>query len=318
MSKNSAIKYMLIGAGIAGATCAVAGKCLVDIYLSSKHLSKQHEGTELLSAENAETLNHSEEVYLGKAFYRSTPHVKISITNRSGEHIHSIFYKNPSGSNVFVIFCHGYGSAAKDNAHMAMHYYKMGYNVLMPHMRAHCGSSHKYCTMGWLERLDIIDWINFITTTNKDCRIVLHGLSMGGAMVMMVTGEELPQSVACAIEDCGYTSVYDEYKAQVRKVAHLPPFPALNIFRAAAKIIAGFDIKEASATVQVRKSKTPTLFIHGSADDFVPFRMLDEVYENAACEKEKLVFEGADHATSSIMFPERYWNCVEEFIKKYI
>ena len=51
------------------------------------------------------------------------------------------------------------------------------------------------------------------------------------------------------------------------------------------KLRAGYDL-EASAVKQVEKSKTPMLFIHGDADTFVPFEMLDEVYNAAKVEKE--------------------------------
>lgn len=315
------VRNALIGAGLtlgAGVACAVSGKWLVDIYLHRKNITEFTTDKSVLSPENVEALNNNSEIPKGSEFYKSTPHMKLTIKNRANENINALFYKNPSGSNVYVIYCHGYNASAQDNSHMAMHHYEMGYNVLMPHMRAHKGSDHKYCTMGWLERLDLIDWARFIAATNKDCKIVLHGLSMGAGTVMMATGEKLPENVVCAIEDCGYTSVYDEYRAQIWNVAHLPPFPSLAIFRSLAKRIAGFDIKEASAVEAVKKSKTPTLFIHGDADTFVPFWMLDVVYESAACEKEKIVFAGADHATSATKYPELYWESVKTFIEKYI
>lgn len=318
MKKSSIIKCALLGAAAAGGACAYAGASLVESFLGKKALSERKDSRKLLSEENANTLTNSGEIALGKEFYERTPHARLSIKNRAGEVIHSLLYKNTSGSNVYVICCHGYGSRARSNSHLAMHFYEMGFNVLMPHMRAHEGSDHKYCTMGWLERLDVADLAAFIAKTNKDCKIILHGLSMGAATVMMTTGEELPPNVVCAIEDCGYTSAYDEYKSQIGRVMHLPPFPALNLFRAMVRRIAGFDIKEASALEQVKKSKTPTLFIHGDADDFVPFSMLDRLYSAASCEKEKMIFEGADHATSAIMFPELYWNTVKAFIEKYI
>ena len=313
-------KLALIGAAIAasGVVCAVSGKRLVDTYLHKKNITEFTAENSALPPENIEALSKSSEIPKGNDFYKNTPHIKLTIKNRADENINAILYKNPSGSNVYVIYCHGYNASVQDNAHMAMHHYQMGYNVLMPHMRAHKGSDHNYCTMGWLERLDVVDWARFISATNKDCKIVLHGLSMGAGTVMMATGEQLPKNVVCAIEDCGYTSVYEVYRAQIWKVAHLPPFPSLAIFRSLAKKIAGFDIKEASAVEAVKRSKTPTLFIHGDADPLVPFRMLDEVYENAACEKEKIVFAGADHATSATKYPELYWSSVKAFIEKYI
>ena len=135
MSKG--FKFALLGAGLVTAACAITGRHFVESFLGKKALSERDEDKNLLPEENANTLNHSEEVARGKEFYLSHPCAKISIKNRSGEDIHSLFFKNVSGSNVYVIFCHGYGSCVQDNSHFAMRFYEMGYNVLMPHMRAH-------------------------------------------------------------------------------------------------------------------------------------------------------------------------------------
>ncbi len=35
--------------------------------------------------------------------------------------------------------------------------------------------------------------------------IVLHGISMGGATVLMVSGEELSDNVKAIVADCSYT-----------------------------------------------------------------------------------------------------------------
>ena len=44
------------------------------------------------------------------------------------------------------------------------------------------------------------------------------------------------------------------------------------------------------------------LFIHGDADTFVPFEMLDEVYNAAKVEKEKLIVPGAGHGEAEGRF----------------
>ena len=58
-----------------------------------------------------------------------------------------------------------------------------------------------------------------MTTNNQSKRpkakIVLHGVSMGAATTMMTTGEDLPENVVLAIEDCGFTSVYDIFEDPV-------------------------------------------------------------------------------------------------------
>ena len=58
----------------------------------------------------------------------------------------------------------------------------------------------------------------------------------------------------------------------------------------------------------------PVLLIHGSADSFVPCRMCEEIYENCASPKKKLIIEGAAHAESYYKDPESYEKALDEFI----
>ena len=59
--------------------------------------------------------------------------------------------------------------------------------------------------------------------------MVVHGVSMGAATTMMVSGEELPPYVKCFVEDCGYTSVWDEFKGELKNQFGLPAFPLLDV-----------------------------------------------------------------------------------------
>ena len=102
---------------------------------------------------------------------------------------------------------------------------------------------------------------------------------MGAATAMMISGEEsLPSQVKCIIEDCGYTSVHDEFKYQIKELFHLPSFPILNIGSLECRLFAGFSFEEASALEQVKKTKLPILFIHGDSDTYNPTEMVYELY----------------------------------------
>ena len=198
------------------------------------------------------------------------------------------------------------------------HYHEMGYNVLTPSLNGHAESESSLITMGWKDRLDVIDWINFIVENYPDCKIVLHGESMGSATTMMATGEDLPENVKVAVADCGFTSVWDIFDNKIRNNFKLPTFPFLNSFNTVNKMCSGFNFKNASSIEQLKKSKTPTIFIHGDKDTFVPYEMLDRNYEACASEKEKVTIAGSTHARNSVVNPELYWSSVDNFIGKYL
>lgn len=221
-------------------------------------------------------------------------------------------------SNIFVFVIHGYTSSPRGMGVYVKHYHEMGYNVLTPSLNGHAESESSRITMGWKDRLDVIDWINFIVENYPDCKIVLHGESMGSATTMMATGEELPDNVKVAVADCGFTSVWDIFDNKIRNNFKMPTFPFLNSMNTVNKVCSGFDFRKASSIEQLKKSKTPTIFIHGDKDTFVPYEMLDKNYDACASEKEKVTIAGSPHARNSIVNPELYWNSIDNFISKYL
>lgn len=240
------------------------------------------------------------------------------ITSSDKLKLHSYKVTNQNNSNKWVIAVHGYTSEGINMSTYAKHYYDNGYNVLIPDLRAHGLSEGNYIGMGWDDRLDIISWINSILNENPNAEIILHGVSMGASTVLMTSGEEIPSNVKAIVADCGYTSVWDEFAYQLDDLFSLPEFPILNVSSMVAKIRAGYFLGEASSLKQVKNSKTPILYIHGDKDDFVPYYMMEELYNATSSEKEMLTIEGAEHAKASEVDPETYWNTVNNFINKYM
>ena len=221
-------------------------------------------------------------------------------------------------SDKWAITVHGYTNKAESMSAMAYKYHSLGYNILMPDLRGHGKSEGSYVGMGWHDRLDIIKWIDLIIRENKDSKILLHGISMGAGTVMMVSGEELPENVKVIIEDCGYTSAKEQLAYNLKTMFKLPSFPILNFCSLITKIKDNYFISEASAIKQLQKAKVPILFIHGDKDKFVPFYMLDKLYNTCSSKKDKLIIKDVGHAKSESLKSDLYWNKVEDFIKPYM
>lgn len=220
--------------------------------------------------------------------------------------------------NKWVIVVHGYMSNAESVSSIAFKYHKLGYNLIIPDLRGHGLSEGNYIGMGYHDRLDIIKWIDFIILKDKNSQILLHGFSMGAATVMMVSGEELKGNVKVIIEDCGYTSAKDELSYKLKSMFKMPSFPIMNIVSLICKIKDNYFIEEASPIKQVQKSKVPILFIHGDKDNFVPYNMLNDLYEACNSPKKKLVIEDAGHVKSEKVNEKLYWETVVNFVNNYI
>ena len=249
---------------------------------------------------------------------KDSNYIDTYITSSDNLKLHAYEVKNENKTDKWAIVVHGYTSEGKLLSSKAKHLYNMGYNVLVPDLRSHGTSEGNYIGMGWHDRLDIIDWINYIVKNNTNSEIALHGTSMGSATVLMVSGEKLPSNVKAIVADCGYTSVYDEFSYQLKQLFNLPAFPIMNFSDVVTHIRAGYCLNDASAINQVKKSTTPILYIHGDKDDFVPYYMMDELYNATNSEKEKLTIEGGEHANSDLVNPKLYWSTVNSFLEKYI
>lgn len=245
----------------------------------------------------------------------------VLMSQRIGRNTFAKTYFPDEPSNKWALLLHGYSDSPKDMAHFAMVYLSMGFNIVIPHMIGHGSDKSCYTSMGYYDRLIALDWIDYIVEKNPEAKIIVHGVSMGGATTMMVTGEDLPSNVVAAVEDCGYTSCWDEYISQVGPMLHLAPaaIPVVSAANTVSRLRGNFNFKECSPLKAVVNSKTPTLFIHGEDDDFVPFEMVKTVYEACgAPDKAMFTVPGALHAISVYVDNEGYWKAVKEFIGKYI
>ena len=255
-----------------------------------------------------------------KAFALRTaqhPHETVSIKSFDGLKLYAKQYQN-SREKDWIILVHGYHSSSSwDFGASFEMYYEQGFSILALDNRAH-GSEGNYIGFGALDSKDVQSWMNWIVDRyGKDSRIVLSGVSMGAATVMLVTGQtDLPQ-LRCAIEDCGYTSLKGVV-GEIMKAKHVPMFPLYNIASFWCKVLAGYSFRETNAEKAVSLSNVPTLFIHGTKDGFVPFYMLNKLYNSCSAEKKKLVFEDAVHGESSYKYPDLYKKEVIEFVNRYM
>ncbi|OUO33323.1 hypothetical protein B5F85_02420 [Olsenella sp. An293] len=226
-----------------------------------------------------------------------------------------------SDGHTWAVVCHGYIGEPADMAKYAYHFSQLGMSVLMPAARGHERNVDTgLIQMGWGDARDLLGWVDDIVARDPEARIILFGVSMGGAEVMMASGMSgLSENVSLIVEDCGYTSVWDEFVLQLDNVFGLPSFPILNVADAACLLRAGYTFEAASAVESLRSASVPMLFIHGDEDAFVPFSMLDECYDACASEqKEKLVVSGAGHGLAASTDPDLYWSTVDAFVAEHL
>jgi len=229
--------------------------------------------------------------------------------------LHAKKFSPAEETNRWAILVHGYGRDGTFAYDYAEEYLKRGWNVLVPDLRAAGESGGEFITMGALESRDVFDWAKKVSADNPDAKIILHGVSMGAATVLMTAALE-PKNLCAVVEDCGYTSAYEMFAAQLKKIFGLPEYPVMPCADIVCKIHTGVKISDAAPLEVVDKIKVPILFIHGDADGLVPFEMMNRLFDKAAAPKEKFVVEGAGHADAKRKNPAAYFDRVFAFLDK--
>lgn len=245
-----------------------------------------------------------------------------TITAADGRRLHALYLRCDTASGRTAVIVHGYKDSSVKFLYLGRMYHRdLGCNILLPDLSAHGLSDGDVIQMGWNDRLDVMQWLGvakqiFETGQSDSARIVVHGVSMGAATTMCVSGEELPPYVECFVEDCGYTSVWDEFAGQLREQFSLPSFPLMWTTSVLCKVRYGWTFGEASPLKQVAKCRRPMLFIHGDKDTFVPTAMVYPLYGAKPQPKRLWIAPGSEHARSYLDHREEYTEQVRSFLSE--
>lgn len=242
------------------------------------------------------------------------------IINPEGVRLHAYYIAAPRPTAKTAVVVHGYTDSAVLMFMIGYLYnHSLQFNTLLPDLQYHGESGGTAIQMGWKDRLDVMEWMQVANRLFGDStQMVVHGISMGAATTMMVSGEKQPEYVKCFVEDCGYTSVWDEFSYELKSKFGLPEFPLLYTTSWLCDLKYGWNFKEASPLRQVAKCRLPMFFIHGDQDTYVPTWMVYPLYEAKPEPKELWVVPGAIHAASYRDNREEYTARVKDFVDKYI
>ena len=152
-------------------------------------------------------------------------------------------------------------------------------------------------------------------TANSGYKIKSVKVTMGGTVIMRTVGENLPDNVICAIEDCGFISNYDQFYNQLKYLKFLPK-PIISSFNIFSSIFFGFNIYKFKPEEILMNGKIPFMFIHGSSDKLVPPKNAYDAYQLYKGKKKLLIIDGAKHMKSSIQDSKKYYNEIFSFIKE--
>ena len=169
------------------------------------------------------------------------------------------YYAFSTQTSPWAICIHGYGGRAIDMVEYAEMFKNLGMNVLMVDLRGHGDSQGNYHTLGVRESDDIILWTNWLKKTFKADKIILLGISMGGATSLMAAAKksELYSSVISDSAPSDFSRIImRKLMYRMGPIAHV----VMPLIRLYTRVFAGYSLADASAGKYVSQIAIPTLY----------------------------------------------------------
>jgi fermentation-respiration switch protein FrsA (DUF1100 family) len=223
------------------------------------------------------------------------------------------YFEKEKGLPIELMF-YGYeGTYERDLCCGVQRAFAVNRNALLINQRASGDSDGNICTFGINEYKDCLKWIDFaVQKFGEDCKLILTGISMGAATVLTAAGENLPKNVIGVLADCPFSSA----KEIIQKVITDMRLPAKIVYpfvKLGAKIFGKFDLEENSPMQAMSSCQVPVIFLHGDADDFVPWQMSVKLHEACQSKKKLVLIKGAPHGLAYPKDERGYLQAIKDF-----
>ncbi len=253
-------------------------------------------------------------VHNSLAEIKKLPHENWEITSHDCLKLKALYY--PGTTNKTVIWIHGYTShAERESAFPGLFYRSLGYNVLIPYLRAHGPSEGKYISLGALEQQDMQRWVDVINEKIPAGKIVFHGLSMGGGIVLDLATKEM-KNVTCIVCDAPSTSIEgmlrgicgEMFKRNQQIIAEYTLGRFCNEF--------GVEASEFDRVKNITAGKYPLLLSAGSNENMD--EMLESIRANSPMPTEVVILPGCNHGNGMYKQTQMYQTAIKEFLDRYM
>ncbi len=241
---------------------------------------------------------------------------EVSISSRYGYELYGRWYPCAAEAETqkTVIIVHGYTVNLMCSLRYLDLFYSKGYNVLMYDHRSHGRSKGERCSLGYYERHDLITCIDWVMQ-KVGGSVGLHGESMGASTSILTAA--MDDRIAFVVADCGYASLYDELKFQLKTQYKIPGAPFIFFANVFNRLFFKHRYQDVSPIKALEDVHVPVLFIHGEDDEVTPVESSIDMYNAYDGEKELYVQKNTRHAETIRRDRAKYYDAVYNFLEKY-
>ena len=165
---------------------------------------------------------------------------------------------------LIVALFHGYAASKSTLLTAAQAFHQLGYATLLVDFYGSGGSAGSGTTIGVKEADDVAAAVEYTRRKWPDRKIVLYGISMGGAAVLRAIASNGVKPDAVIIE-ATFDSLRNTGKNRFRAMG-LPPSPFAELLLFWGSVQHGFNMFAHNPVDYARAVKQPALILHGETD----------------------------------------------------
>jgi len=224
-------------------------------------------------------------------------------------------------SDRCAVLIHGYADAKVGAIAWAPLWHALGYNLLVPDLRAHGESGGKFTTAGFFERHDMVQVINQARAErpNQTRRIVLFGASMGAVVAAATAAELGPGEVSAVVLESPFADMSRAISAHMDRLG-MPGGLMRNAALWLAQALSGSRFAEVRTVDLLGRLSCPVMVISPPRDvyllpgDAESIRTVVAARTAAGGADCYWLTDNAEHLTAIVCDPLEYRRRVQAFL----
>lgn len=243
------------------------------------------------------------------------PFENISIVTRDGFTLRGWFIPAENARGTIVV-CHGYAGECTPDLQYAPLLHRHHFNTLFFDFRGHGMSDGNYTSLVYFERFDLLAALDYLKARGIE-RVVLLGLSMGGAIALATT--PLSAMVVGVISDSTFSELWRVVARNVERRG--VPSPLTWMIGRLVVVIASLRLRANLFSADPihhihRIAPRPILLMHAANDVEVPVVQAYQLFNAAREPKALWVVPNAVHRKIEDVAPTEYQQRLLEFLDR--
>jgi pimeloyl-ACP methyl ester carboxylesterase len=219
---------------------------------------------------------------------------------RAGEKIHAWWIPAAAGGGRTLLYLHGSALNISANVEHTRRFHRLGFAVLLVSYRGYGVSEGAFPSERSIYADAEAAWRYLVDERQIPARqVFLYGHSLGGAVAIELAVRH--PDAAGVIAEATFTSIYDMARQD----------PTYRLFPIDLILKERFD-----SLSKVDRMKVPILYLHGTADRFVPPGMSRSLFERSSSFKRLQLIPGGGHNNSAGVGGMLYLAAVTNFVKE--